>query len=319
VRVRLESPAVLTRGDRFILRAYSPPITIAGGLVLDPQPPRGGTRTAAARARFAQLDPGRRPLDAPALLDATLTQMLEERGGQGLATGELVSRIGVAPAGVAGIVSRVVASGAAVTAGEVLVDRRAVEALEQQLLSAVGEHHREDPISDGLPREEARERVFSRAHPSLFDVVLGRLGASGRLVDRERLALPTHRVTLSPEHSDALGRVERAFREAGLRPPDVATLSASTGVPPDQVDQSIKLLSRQKRLAKVDALWFHADALAQLKQEIAALKQGSAPATVDVATFKERYGITRKYAIPLLEFLDRERVTRRVGEARVVL
>jgi selenocysteine-specific elongation factor len=83
----------------------------------------------------------------------------------------------------------------------------------------------------------------------------------------------------------------------------------------------VSLLLRKKVLARVDTLVFHADTLQALRAEIAALK-ATAPggrATVDVAMFKERYGITRKFAIPLLEWLDRERVTRRVGETRVVL
>jgi selenocysteine-specific elongation factor len=81
----------------------------------------------------------------------------------------------------------------------------------------------------------------------------------------------------------------------------------------------LKLLLRQKVLIKLDVLLFHDAALRQLKAEVAALKSGSSPARIDVATFKERYGVTRKFAIPLLEYLDRERVTRRSGDARVVL
>ena len=70
---------------------------------------------------------------------------------------------------------------------------------------------------------------------------------------------------------------------------------------------------------KVESLLFHASALERLKTEIAALKGQGGPAKLDVAGFKERYGISRKYAIPLLEWLDRERVTRRAGETRVIL
>ena len=84
-------------------------------------------------------------------------------------------------------------------------------------------------------------------------------------------------------------------------------------------DRVVRLLVRQKTLVKLDALYFHAEALARLKQEIAAMKESQPAPRVDVAAFKERFGLSRKYAIPLLEWLDRERVTRRVGEARVVL
>ena len=81
------------------------------------------------------------------------------------------------------------------------------------------------------------------------------------------------------------------------------------------------LLTREKLLARVDTLIFHAEALRKLKEDVAAMKAGGAGGrvTVDVATFKERYGVTRKFAIPLLEYLDRERVTRREGDLRVIL
>ena len=90
-------------------------------------------------------------------------------------------------------------------------------------------------------------------------------------------------------------------------------------MPSAVADRVAKLLLRQKTLVRVDSLIFHAAALDQLKQEVKALKTAGAQAKVDVASFKERYGVSRKYAIPLLEWLDRERVTRRVGDARVVL
>ena len=102
-------------------------------------------------------------------------------------------------------------------------------------------------------------------------------------------------------------------------PPDVGGLPSSLGIPTASVDRAITLLLRQKALLKVESLVFHASALERLKAEVRALKGTPAGQRLDVATIKERYGITRKFAIPLLEYLDRERVTRRVGDARVVL
>ena len=100
-----------------------------------------------------------------------------------------------------------------------------------------------------------------------------------------------------------------------LRPIE-SGLAAAAGVSAAVAGRITALLVRQKTLVKVDALLFHAEALAGLKADVLALK---GQARVDVAAFKERYGISRKYAIPLLEYLDRERITRRVGDSRVVL
>ena len=81
----------------------------------------------------------------------------------------------------------------------------------------------------------------------------------------------------------------------------------------------VKLLQRQKVLIKLDTLLFHGEALKRLKEEVTALKAGGSTGRIDVATFKERFDVTRKFAIPLLEYLDRERVTRRAGDSRVIL
>src|SRR5207249_4569813 len=111
--------------------------------------------------------------------------------------------------------------------------------------------------------------------------------------------------------------LERAFRDAAFAPPDVAAAAASAGVAAPVADRVAKLLLRQKTLVRVDTLVFHAATLERLKRDVAAMKDNAA--RVDVAAFKERYGVSSKYAIPLLEWLDRERVTRRVGDARVIL
>jgi selenocysteine-specific elongation factor len=145
--------------------------------------------------------------------------------------------------------------------------------------------------------------------------------AEGCISARDRVSLAGHRVSLTDEESRARDAIDRAYREGGLRPPDEAAIAAAAGVRPEVIDRMTRLLVREKRLVRLDELLFHADALARLKADVAGLKGApvGSPPRVDVSAFKERYGITRKFAIPLLEYLDRERVTRRMGETRVVL
>ena len=309
-RVRLERPAVITRGDRFIVRAYSPPTTIGGGRVLDPLPGRTPIRTMAGRARFARLN-------GPTA-DAVQV-FVEERGGAGLALDAIGRRAGLTRAQAATVASALVADGRAEQIASSLFSAPLVRALEARLLASVEEHHRAAPISEGLPREEARERVFGRAATELFDDVLARLTNAGKLVARDRLSLPGRAPSLSAEEAQAEAALERAFLEAGLTPPDVASAAAARGIPAALADRMSRHLQHRKRLVKLETVLFHTDALAQLKQDVLAGKQSGNAARVDVAAFKERYGISRKYAIPLLEWLDRERVTRRVGDTRVIL
>jgi selenocysteine-specific elongation factor len=309
-RIRLEAPALLTRGDRFILRQYSPSVTIAGGRVLDPVPARTPIRTAAAAARFGRLNAG----DADAV-----SVFVDERRGAGLTLDALARRAGLTGDAASRLATELSAAGRILIVGGELFDAAHVAALERKLLVAIGEHHRASPISEGLPREEAREKVFGHASPVLFEDVLKRLAASGQLSGRDRLAQPGRGVSLTPEEILAQEGLDRVFREAGLAPPDLASAAAAAGVAPPVADRISKLLIRQKTFVRIDTLLFHAAALDQLKAEVKAMKGQGGTAKVDVAGFKERYGISRKYAIPLLEWLDRERVTRRVGDARVIL
>jgi selenocysteine-specific elongation factor len=195
-----------------------------------------------------------------------------------------------------------------------------VQELTERLLAAVTAHHQAQPLSDGLPREEARERLFRRAAPPVFEAVVAALAGTGKITARDRLTAVGHQLSLSPEESRARDAIEQLFQDAGLAPPDLPAVQNAVGLPAAVVDRVMKLLVRQKALVKVDVLWFHADALSRLRVDVKGLKGSEgADARVDVAAFKLRYGITRKYAIPLLEYLDRERVTRRVGDARIVL
>ena len=322
VRLRLEAPAVVGRGDRYILRAYSPPLTIAGGVILDPQPPRTGIRSAAAleRTRRLEFDPA---VDdrAEAEMRAALV-MIEDAGLAGLPLTALTSRVGIDPKRVGGHADSLVGATQAVRAGEVLVSAAAFMQLKDAIVRTLTEHHRTQPLSEGVPREQLRAHLAARAHPAVFDGALGNLAAAGAISLRDRVALATHRLALSPEEERARAAIEGAYRDGGLKPPDASSIAAATGVTAAVADRMLKLLQRQKVLVKVDVLLFHDEALKQLKADVAALKTSGGAggaARIDVATFKERFGVTRKFAIPLLEYLDRERVTRRLGETRVVL
>ena len=320
VRLRLERPTVLARGDRYILRAYSPAITIAGGVILDPQPPRGAIRTSAAleRARRLAFDPeasGRVESDTRAAV-----VMIEDAGAAGFPVSALSSRAGLAPGAVDACVDALVKAGSAARVGDVLVTRAIFDELKRAVVAALGEHHRAQPLSEGIPRDELHDRVFARGHADVFDRALAALVEAGAIVSRDRIALATHRVALSPEDEQARQLIERIFRDAGLKPPDAGTLAAETRATAATIDRVLKLLQRQKVLVRIDTLLFHDEALKQLKAELTALKASAGNAArIDVATFKERFGVSRKFAIPLLEYLDRERVTRRMGDSRVLL
>ncbi len=296
-RVRLEAPAVLTRGDRFILRQYSPAITIAGGRVLDPAPARTPIRTRAAAARFARLQAS----EAEAV-----AAFVEERRGAGLSLHALARRAGVIPARATALAGELSKAGTLLVVGDEVFGAPLAAALERQLLAAVAEHHRASPMSEGLPREEAREKIFGHASPALFDEVLRRLTASGAVAGRDRLAQPGRGLSLTAEEAVAQEGLDRVFREAGLAPPDIGTAAAAAGVSAPVADRVAQLAEERAR----------GGGRAQGLRPPAALPRRHAETAID--RYGDRQGEVR-LGDPLLEWLDRERVTRRVGDARVIL
>ena len=159
--------------------------------------------------------------------------------------------------------------------------------------------------------------LFRHGHPAVFDRAVHDLADAGVVIARDRLMLATYRIRFSPEEERARDGIENTLRAEGLTPPDVAALASRVGVTASVADRVLKLLQRQERVVKVDTLFFHHEALKALKDQVVAI--GKSGMRIDVASFKERFGVTRKFAIPLLEYLDRERVTRRVGDSRLVL
>ena len=311
-RLRLERPAVLTRGDRFIIRAYSPAMTIGGGTVLDPHPPRSAIRTAAGMSRFRALDPAVTP-EAAALV------FIEERGLAGLPRAALVSRAGAPRDAAHELVSRLVEGDRVRVVGELVVSRTQMEDASLRLLEALRGHHAAEPLSEGLHREEARMRVAPRASAAVFDAIVTALVAAKQVSARERLAIAGQSVSLTQQEERIREALVRAYHAAGLTPPDAAGARTAAGADAATVDRIIALLLRQRVLTRVDTLIFHTERLEGLKAELRSLKAAGETATLDVASFKQRYGVSRKFAIPLLEYLDRERITRRVGESRVLV
>ena len=310
-RIRLEAPAVLARGDRFIVRAYSPLVTIGGGTVLDPLPPRKGVRTPAGRARFASVAEQQDALDAVAV-------MIGEAGLAGFPLAQLGARAGVRAEQQDGLIARLEQAGRATRFAAHLVSSAQLAAAQEAALAVLTEYHGAHPLAEGIPREELRERLFADAPLAVFEHALDQLQRGGKIAARDRVALTTHQVVLSDEDARARAAIVRALSEAGLTPPDHASLAAKIAMPAKAVERMTALLVRQKVVIRLGDLLFHETALNRLKSELQGLKKAGT-GTIDVAAFKERFGVSRKYAIPLLEFLDRERVTRRAGETRQIL
>jgi selenocysteine-specific elongation factor len=191
------------------------------------------------------------------------------------------------------------------------VDRAWFQAARGRMVEAVGEFHRRNPLKPGIAKLDLRP-----AGAPLF--VLDALLADAReiVVEGETVRLRSHTLVLNEDERQARAAIERAFQQAGLAAPAVAQVLAKSGVEGARARSLFELLLREKLLVRInDELVVHHSAIEGLRRMLAERK----PARFNVGTFKEWTGISRKYAIPLLEFLDRERITRRAGAERLIL
>jgi selenocysteine-specific elongation factor len=177
--------------------------------------------------------------------------------------------------------------------------------------------HKTNPLVGGISKEALRERLGLREQ--LFIFLVAQLAAAKKIeAQGEQLRLAGRGVTMSDEEERARKTIEQAFSSAGLKVPLLKDVLASLSIDRARSQKIMTLLLREGVLVKLgEELVFHRTALERLRQMVAAEK--SKTARIDVGRFKDLAGVTRKHAIPLLEYLDRERITRRVGDIREIL
>jgi len=306
-QLRFERPAVVGRGDRLVLRSYSPADTIGGALVLDPLPPR---RRAADRAVLVRLR------EARSFAEVAST-MVRGRGIAGISAADLAARLTVPLAAVPAAAGREVISLGASPSH--LLSREALDLLSRRTRDALASFHRDQPLRGEMSKEELRRRVFAAAPAAAFDRVLADLGAEGMIrVSPDTVALTRHEVRYSAGEREGREAILSAALSAGLSGVEVRPLAERTGSDVATLQRVAAALVREGELQRVgDSLLVPREALEALKRDVRA--RWPPGSRVDVAAFKELTGLSRKYVIPLLEYLDRERVTRRAGNERLVL
>ncbi len=306
-QLRPADPLLLLPGDRFILRQFSPVVTIGGGTVLDAVPLAGKGSRERAEALLPVLAQG----TAPEILLARAAR----RGRSGLPLSDAVAETGWRPAEIQALAALLKSK--LLLFANVLVAADAFTQAQSAALAAIHEFHRSNPLVAGISKEELREKLGLR--PEVFSAVADAL-VRGRKIELagEQVRAAGRTMVLKDEEAESKRAIEQAFAAAGLKVPALKDVLAGLRVDRTRAQKIVTLLLRDKVLVKIsDELVFHRSALDELRQRVAAHKPKSAK--IGVADFKDLAGVSRKYAIPLLEYLDRERVTRRVGDAREIL
>ncbi len=313
-QLRLEEPITALPGDRFIIRSYSPQVTIGGGVIIDALPDKHRIRDREAVARLEQLE-------SADFAGRALT-FIEMSGARAMSQGELAARTGATDEQILIAARELVGQGRAFEVSNaplLLISDQSFSRLAARVINLLKDYHAREPLSLGLSREEVRERVFGDVRAEVFRAIVARLAEEGKVAaERDALRLASHSPALGEQEATAKQALEAAFKAAGLQAGTLEEIAAASRVPVALARKLYTLLTAERRIVRIGDMVFHADSLEDLKARVRAQK--AVNPKMDVAAFKEMTGgLTRKHAIPLLEYLDRERVTRRTGNEREIL
>lgn len=307
-----QDPLFLWPGDRFIVRQFSPVITIGGGRILDAHARKRRTRDANAIAHLARLESG----DVLEILRA----LLENEGGS-IAEETAISQTAWSRTKIRDAAQALAKSGELrILKGQpprfALAVR--VEQAIQAVRDAVAQHHAKNPLAEGISKVAlqsllvVKQDLFEAAVEALVEK--GELTLAGDLVKRAGRS-----VQLTPAEERIRLEIAARFESAGTAPAPFSETMRGLAVSPSQAKNLMHLLLKEKVLVKVsEDLIFHAKAIDSVRAKLGEYKRKNGP-RIGVPAFKEIAGVTRKHAIPILEFLDRTGVTQRQGDERVIL
>jgi selenocysteine-specific elongation factor len=303
VQFRLEAPVVAVAGDRFVIRRYSPATTIGGGVILDAHLPKlsRGTR----RELLGTLETGS--------LAERVELMARLQGLRGLTLDEVQTRTGIRTATLSKELKKVPnvadVGGARWIHNDVLADfrKRSMEFLER--------YFKQNKIASNVPKGEFVQKLIPAGAPVNF--LLAHLAAEKiAVVQGDALDIPGRSKTLGGAEGELARAIESRFAEAGLQTPAVSEIIKAIPQKPKVIEGVIAYLVKQGTLVRMaEGVYLHRDVLVAAREKLAE-KKGE---TIDVAQFKDLFGISRKVAIPLLEWFDKEGATKRIGDSRKVV
>jgi len=317
-QVRLEAPIVAVHGDRFILRSYSPAETIAGGVIVDP---------------FATKHRGRELMHTLELLRSLLREertakfeaFVQIAGDRGLRLNDVAAATGWTNDVLARVASEAQKTGSVIEVGGLFIARSSLDRLSDSVVTELERYHKREPLARGMLRETLREKLFTHSAPELFNGVIARLEAQTKVVSEKDIVRSSkHSVGLSEQEAELSKRIEQLYLAAGVEAPtiDEAMTKANVAAPQRaQARKILQLLIDDRTLVRIQGeMFMHAKVVQDLKVKLHNYAiQHEPDRLIDVPAFKDLAGVSRKYAIPLLEFFDREQVTRRAGDKRLIL
>jgi len=307
-QIALEAPVPLVKGDRFVIRQPSPSLTIGGGTIVNPHPGRKYRRRQAEV--IAQLETATHGTPEEILLQALETP-------PPLEAGEAIRKSGLSQDAAKKVLDGLLAQGQVIALGEKAVTSQtfvttphAWQTLVEQMAGLLRAHHEQYPARAGMPKEEVKSRLGLPAR--LFNEIIGRAAAENAVAaDEAALRLPTHAPHFRPEEQAKVNALLAAFRRSPYSTPSVAECESAVG------SEVFNALVEQGKLVKVSAeVVFLAETYGEMVDRVVQFIRDNG--TITVAQVRDMFNASRKYALALMEYLDQRKVTKRVGDERVL-
>lgn len=305
----LDVPTAASRLDRFVLRSYSPMVTIGGGVIVEVSPPR-----IMKRNRITELEV------SLALSEANgqdfIRIFLDKRAPYGATPMELIQASGFGAESVTLWLTNLIAHQEVVTLGERYLSAASLKRVRRQILDTLAEFHRQKPELPNMERAELRQVVLPGISENLLALIVRALLDDGEVkVEGSGIRLSSHSAVLATDREALAERLLGLIQNSGFRPPPVADMAKSMEVPSNELSKMLGLLVKQGRLVRLEPdLFFHPavfeSAISKLRGEIAAR------GVVTVGNITALLDSSRKYVVPFLEYTDKLGVTRREGDQR---
>jgi selenocysteine-specific elongation factor len=308
VQLRAASPIVPSSGDRFVIRAMSPVVTLGGGVILNP---RGAKLRARSVKSFMEIETAER--------DEIVDTVIRSAGLVGCTRNELLGMSGLSAKRLDSILEKLRNSRTAIRfdpAEDRYVHAYFVDVMKKKLLDKLKAFHTAQPLKEGIPKQELRSSI---AGPDkLFRKLMESLTADGQVVDQGgTVRSVSHKVSLKDEEQGLKDTLFKLIVNGGSAPPTFKELIAQCGSDQKQVRSMLDLLTKDEKIVKVkEDLYFSTKSIEETKKKLADFikKEGG----ITPSQFSGVTGSSRKFNIPLLEYFDRERFTIRVGDQRVL-
>ncbi|HTP64109.1 MAG TPA: selenocysteine-specific translation elongation factor [Geobacteraceae bacterium] len=313
VQLRFKSPVLLLPGDPFVLRAYSPQATVGGGRVLDPAPPRRRRRSDTALALLAALNDG---TDKEKVL-----LLLDEGIFSGISQEDIILRSGLSRKKMETAMASLLSGGEVVLAvkePQIFLAGGAFAGLKEALLAGVERYLLDNPMKDSIGKEELKGHLPGRSDPRFFGSLLASLERGGKVaIDRDLVRLPGFKRAADTDLAGLQAKIADLLQKGGIEPLTTRELGELLKLDEKELNGHLNHLIRDERAIKVAGDLFYApEPLLEIRDKLVArLKEKG---EITPAEFREITGLSRKFMIPLLEYFDREKVTIRVGDRRLL-